>query len=246
MNYIQSNFKGILKLHQKQKLSHFCKVDIELVIESHRKPLLCSTVFHKLPLLQQFPQTLFYYRKYFFRIIGNSFECDSTSRIVLGPSQNSDTFPSVWFFSPSSLTLHFVFTTPVLRNFLRCSDLVILLISEILAGFKVAPPFVWHSENSAVLEDGRVVNEIKWNQIKKNCCLWTEINLQWEIWTVLQIPNGIFVWQQSGRWSKSCKSLQCCHQVFDKLLHGKKLYLLRVLSLKLETMSTHAWQSLKN
>ena len=89
MNYIQSNFKGILKQHQKQKLSHFCKVDIELVIESHRKPLLCSTVFHKLPLLQQFPQTLFYYRKYFFHIIGNSFECDSTSRIVLGPSQNS-------------------------------------------------------------------------------------------------------------------------------------------------------------
>ena len=73
-----------------------------------------------------------------------------------------NTFPSVGFFSPASLTLHLiVFTTPVLRNFLRCSDLVILLISEILAGLKVAPPFVWHSENSAVLEDGRVVNEIK-------------------------------------------------------------------------------------
>ena len=74
-----------------------------------------------------------------------------------------DTFPSVGFFSPASLTLHFVFTTPVLRNFLRCSDLVILLISEILAGLKVAPPFVWHSENSALLEDGRQRNQMTSN-----------------------------------------------------------------------------------
>ena len=34
------------------------------------------------PVIQQFPKTLLYHRKYFFHIIGNSFECDSTSKSV--------------------------------------------------------------------------------------------------------------------------------------------------------------------